>query len=131
MFIARISVSQRMPGLKKKSLVIITRFVDNGGSRISEASPKEFLGCCGAIISKLVLNLLTLCVHASHCPRTNDPLYNQDVWSTKLGVLIAILCTMGKRTELWQQGSKNTEEQSVLAITTQRYRNTPISLAIV
>ena len=28
--------------------------------------------------------------------------------------------TMGKRTEPWQQGSKNTEEQSVLAITTQR-----------
>ena len=32
MFIARISLSQRMPGLKKKSLVVITRFVDNGGS---------------------------------------------------------------------------------------------------
>ena len=36
---------------------------------------------------------------------------NQDVWSTKLGVLIA---------EPWQQGLKNTEEQAVLAITTQR-----------
>ena len=36
---------------------------------------------------------------------------NQDVWSTKLGVLIA---------EPWQQGLKNTKEQAVLAITTQR-----------
>ena len=31
MFIARISVSQRMPGLMEKSLVVITRLVDNGG----------------------------------------------------------------------------------------------------
>ena len=55
---------------------------------------------------KLVLNLSTLCVHVFHGPRTNLPLYNQDVWSTKLGVLIAILCTMTKRTEPWQQGLK-------------------------
>ena len=31
MFIACISVLQRMPGLKEKSLVVITRLVDNGG----------------------------------------------------------------------------------------------------
>ena len=31
MFIACISVSQRMPGLKKKSLLVIARPVDNGG----------------------------------------------------------------------------------------------------
>ena len=30
MFIARISVSQRMPGLKEKSVAVITRLVDNG-----------------------------------------------------------------------------------------------------
>lgn len=32
MFIARILVSLRMPGLKEKSLVVITRLVDGGGS---------------------------------------------------------------------------------------------------
>ena len=31
MFIARISVLLRMPGLKEKSLVVITRLFDNGG----------------------------------------------------------------------------------------------------
>ena len=31
MFIARISVPLRMPGLKEKSLVVITHIVDNGG----------------------------------------------------------------------------------------------------
>ena len=31
MFIASILVSLRMPGLKEKSLVVITRLVDNGG----------------------------------------------------------------------------------------------------
>ena len=51
---------------------------------MSEASPKKFLECCGAIMLKLVLNLSTLCMHDSHGPRTNAPPYNQDVWSTKL-----------------------------------------------
>ena len=54
---------------------------------------------------KLVLNLSTLYLHPSQEPMTNHPLYNADVWSTKLGVKTAILCIikniMGKQTDHW------------------------------
>ena len=69
---------------------------------------------------ELVLNLSTLYVHASHDSRTNLPLYNLEVPATKLGVLIAILCTMDKQKKPCQQGLKNTEHHAVFARATQR-----------